>query len=459
MMISLRFFSVSSVSIRWLVILGLMAGTIQVSGWAAEPVENLDPLLQPSPPMAMPGTPIPEPRVTPPSATVPSKKTIHAPDAQTVPPPDTAQPVNPTEQPAVDNIPIPPAETALSGKRAVEILMEAGVYSTEMENRTTPLTRAEWATVLVKALKHNTSLFSNFPFYRDVPLTHPAYVPIEVAREKQLLVYPAGHGFYYPEKTLLFSDVYQGIAHALTGPLPSPEEEAHLLRSFEDKSTLPPILAASVAKMARSHFFTPESGLATKRLHPRETVTPEKAAPFVVYLMHVIENRADVNQREIAEVPALPANLSLMLSPSTAVMETQLISGQNVYFSLLNAVEPLPKESRIRAVVRDRDPAQHRYILYLGEARTPEDEFFRLNAMLVLTFPPRRRTPFIVPGQVFETQTNTVVDVEKEVVTPVATPPSVQAAPKTGPTSSTNKPSSTSSKKEPVTPPGAKPAK
>src|SRR5688572_29903283 len=118
--------------------------------------------------MAMPGTPLPEPRVTPPSATVPSEKTIHEPNPQAITPTGVAQPTSATdksgEQPAVGNILIPPAETALSGKKAVETLIEKGVFSEKMESRTTPLTRAEWATALVKALKHNTSLFSNFPF-------------------------------------------------------------------------------------------------------------------------------------------------------------------------------------------------------------------------------------------------------------------------------------------------------
>jgi hypothetical protein len=375
-----------------LLLLTLLGAT---NALAALPARNVSPILRPSPPLAQPAAPQTSP--------VPGRKIREIP-AQAGPSSDAA-----------------------ATEAAVRTLLEKGVFTPDLlsQHQNTPLTRAEWAGILVRALKHNTRLFSAFPFYRDVPADHPDYVPIEVAREKKLLAYPADHGFYYPEKPIAYADVYQGISHALTGPFPAPETEAHLLKGFGDRAELSPDLAAAVAKMARVHFFTAEAGRAETRVHANDAVTPDGLAPLMVYLMRVIERRADLSRREIAEVPALPGGLTLALSPSTAVMETQLTPGQIVTFSLVNVVPPLTKESRIRAVVRDVDSIQHRYGLIAEEARTPEDDFYRLRAPLTLLFPPRRRTPFIVPGQLFEATTETVtdrMDGESSLPTPVPAP-------------------------------------
>lgn len=345
-----------------------------MSAPAAPAVRNVSPILRPSPPLAQPATP--------------SERRPQSPDRNAR---------NASDQSAS-------SDTAMT-EAAVQALLQKGIFTPELLRRNTPLTRAEWAGILVRALKHNTRLFSAFPFYRDVPMDHPDYVPIEVAREKKLLTYSADHGFYHPEKPIVYADVYQGISHALTGPFPTPEAQAHLLKGFEDQTEFSPELAAAVAKMVRVHFFTAEAGRTETRAHADEAVTPEGLAPLVTYLMRVIELRADLSPQDIANVPVLPGGLALTLSPSTAVMETQLTPGQVVTFSLVNVVPPLTKESHLRAVVRDVDSVQHRYALIVEEARTPEDAFYRLRAPLTLLFPPRRRTPFIVPGQLFETTT------------------------------------------------------
>jgi len=115
-----------------------------------------------------------------------------------------------------------PVKTPALPPDATQILVQQGIFPPEALTRTEPITRAEWAGILVRAIGHNTKLYSEFPFYRDVPATDPDYVPIEVAREKKLTVYESDHGFYHPQKPVTYAEAYESISHAITGPPPDP---------------------------------------------------------------------------------------------------------------------------------------------------------------------------------------------------------------------------------------------
>ena len=59
------------------------------------------------------------------------------------------------------------------------------IFSPALRAQTQPITRAQLAEVMLKALDYDTTLVSEFPFYRDVPVDSPAYIPIELGREKK----------------------------------------------------------------------------------------------------------------------------------------------------------------------------------------------------------------------------------------------------------------------------------
>lgn len=372
--------------------LSLPASAFQFFGNKKTPAQNLPPAMRLSPRLPQPG-----------GQTAPSSQ---SPNAEPSPPSANNPLVAPPSQgtPVVLSPKTPPFNP-------LHQLVEKGVFPEAMEAQDTPVLREQLAQVMVNALGYNTALVGEFPFYRDVLTKHPHYVPIEVAREKKLLTYPHDHGFYYPEKPVLYADAYQGIAHAITGPSPTPEMTAHLLQPFEDKESLSPAVQSAVAKMAHVRFFTAASGTAETRLHPGAFVTPKGLAPLVSYLMRVIELRSTVSE-EAAEAAAalqLPAGLALTVTPSTAVFESQLTPGQTTYFSLVNAVDPLPKATRLQAVVREVQPP-HTYILEINEARLPDGTLYQLQAPLKLTFPSRRRAAFMVPGQLFDVTTEASVD-------------------------------------------------
>ena len=303
-------------------------------------------------------------------------------------------------QPPATPLPLNPAFVPYS---PIQLLVNNKIFPPDAIERTRPITRAEWAAVLVAAIHHNTQLVSEFPFYRDVPLDHPSYVPIEVAREKKLLTYEAEHGFYYPDRPLTYAEAYESLAQAITGPQPPAEMLPHLLQGFKDRAQLKPVVAESVGKMARVYFF--REPVPQTELHPNALVTYEGATPLVSYLIHLIQRRSPLQSELEAAVPMVPPGLPLVLSPSTAILEAQLTVGQSVSFNLVNAVGPLPKESHFQGQVTAAIPASRSYTVQLTSVKTPEGNAYQTQAQFTLGFNPRSRITFFVPGELFNATT------------------------------------------------------
>lgn len=357
------------------------------------------------------------------------------PQAEHIPPASDVSPnmINPggdQASPASNNTetPAPPPRPALNTDD-VSALVKKGIFPADSTTRTTPFNRAELASILVKALGHNTELVSEFPFYRDVSKDYWAYAPIEVAREKKLIEHSDGHGFYHPEEIVTYADVYTAIAQAITGPMPSEEATEFLLKSFKDKADIAPEVAPAAAKMARVRFFSNRAMPEARRtlLNANDSVYPEGLAPHVSYLMRLITRQAPLRAEVAETLPVLPAGLSLSVSPATAIFEARLGVGEAVYLTLAAPAGPLPKGSRIRGQVREARTNERTYIADLFEARTPQGEFYQTSAELTLKFPPKEKLAFFVPGETFEVVTK-LPETEETITTPTPTDAS-QSAP------------------------------
>jgi hypothetical protein len=349
-------------------------------------------------------------------------------------PPSDPNSIDPNANPVNSSVPVAPPKPATPAQEAsqqankapskeekksnaIDKLAAAGILPENLQNNPQQvITRAQLATIFVKALNHNQQLYELFPFYRDVPRNHPDYAAVEIARETGLLTFPQNHGFYHPDWSIQYSTLYMAMSHALTGPNPTLDEQELLLKPFGGVKAFPSWLAPNIAKMTRLRFFVTSTGQIDTDLHLKEDVTVEGLAPLLTSLMHVIELRSTASDQpdQSENAAILPGGLSLVMTPSTTIFESQLTPGQRVYFSLSEDVSPLAKESRVRATVRDVDNNLHRYTLMVDEVRTPEGVLYKTQASVVMTFPPRRRTPFIVPGQLLEANTE-ALPVPKEV--------------------------------------------
>jgi hypothetical protein len=184
--------------------------------------------------------------------------------------------------------------------------------------------------------------------------------------------------------------------------------------------------------MARVHFF--KLPVPQTSLHPHAAVTFEGATPLVTYLVHLIQRRSPLQAELEAAVPVLPSGLNLTLSPTTAILEAQLTVGQSVSFTLVKAVGPLPKESRLEGLVTAAKPSARSYTVQLDTAKTQQGNQYQTSAEFTLGFNPKNRITFFVPGELFNAVTQaptTIVPSGGAAVSPLS--PAAGVSPKVVP--------------------------
>lgn len=307
---------------------------------------------------------------------------------------------SPSAQALVPSTEPPPLEDPL------QTLVAKQIISPELMAQTTPITRGQLAEVMVRALGHSTDLTSEFPVFRDVPLSHPSYAFIEVARAKRLMDYPGAHGFYQPDQMVRFDELYVAISHAITGAPPQSQRADYLLRAIPAHDTFSPELRDAVAKMAQSRFFT-----RTRRYHtvfspPQDWVTAPTLAPLIHYMMFLNQRRAPLLGISEA-LPQVPAGLKLVISPATGILEDRLKGGGRLRFQLVEAVESIPRTSTLFGSVEAALP-DRTYRILINNIRTPEGQVYETRAQLSVSFSARDKLGFIVPGETFEVVTDAV---------------------------------------------------
>ncbi|WP_303673494.1 hypothetical protein [Vampirovibrio chlorellavorus] len=307
---------------------------------------------------------------------------------------------SPSAQALVPSTEPPPLEDPL------QMLAAKQIVSPKLMAQTTPVTRAQLAEIMVKALDHGTDLTSEFPVYRDVSLAHPAYAYIEVARAKKLLDYPHDHGFYHPEQEIRFEELYVAISHAITGPPPQSQRAEYLLRNIPGHDAFSPELRDAVAKMAQSRFFTRTRRYQTVFSPPENWVTVPTLAPLIHYMMFLNQRRAPL--LGISEVlPQVPPGLKLVISPATGILEDGLKAGGRLRFQLVEAVEGIPRTSTLFGSVEKTLP-ERTYLILINNIRTPDGQVYQTRAELSVSFSARDKLGFIVPGETFEVVTEPV---------------------------------------------------
>lgn len=382
---------------------------------------------------------------------VQSPEEVFPPDAQVTPllekpaPPLPEGPVPipeqvPTEEETSDREDLVDPAVQIERENALQTLKEDDILPPDLEGSDI-ITRALLAELVVYAVGYNTRLVSEFPFYRDVPLTHPSYRPIEVAREKRLIDYPDEHGFYKPDQPALFSEVYTAIGNALTAPLPSEDIGAEIAAGFADGDLLASELTVPVAKMTNSLFF-PVLPEARAQIHLRPTypITALEIAPFIVRMMQITGSHPEtVAQATAGTVAVLPTDLILTVTPVTSLFRSRLAVGSTVHFALVSDAGPLTKGSRFTGKVESVTDG-YTYNIHLTEVRTvDEDERYETNARLTIVFEEDDKKAFIVPGQVFEIETDQPLPIrERGAETPSSEPPPVPPEASSGNTSAPN---------------------
>lgn len=316
----------------------------------------------------------------------------------------------PVEQPAAALTPGAPtvAERAIM-QSMMRMLIARGIYPASIltdfqSGKIQPVTRAAFAEVLVKTLGHQTDSVSEFPFYRDVPLTHWAYKPIEVVRERKLLT-NVGGGFFRPDAPIRNLDVYLALAQSLAGKNPSLELANEILKSFPDASTIPEEFRPQVARLVNARIIVPRVSGSSWGLAPYGAMNYARLSAMLSREMEITGFDRFVLPVQQAELPMVPAGLRLLVVPNGALFKTRLAVGDTVYFSLTEPVETRLAEnllilSRGSRLVGEMGKSVNgnAYPVIFKRLETPEGSKFNIHGSLILGFNEKDPNAFIVPG-------------------------------------------------------------
>ncbi len=337
--------------------------------------------------------------------------------SQDLPPALAADPLPPqAEGPATEAVPQSDAALPL-GEEEGDLKDQASV------------TRAEMAQMVVESLRFPTLYYSEFPFFRDVPLSHPAYVPIEVLRERGFVTGFPG-GYYRPEQPVHFLEIYVTLAHEMGGQPPTDDQVVQLLSPFEDREDIPEAAQPAVARLIQEGVIPLDLARGTQ-LMPEGVMKESELKVMLSRLQDKMGLAPKITDRESERLlPPLPVGLKLVVTPTGAIIREKLTLGESVYFITTQPAQLgdfiLPRGTRMKAMV-EAISDESIWTLGFHQAATPAGQSFRMDAFVRLAFPKADEQAFIIPGHTFEM---------KVVADPENMPAVIQVAPLPAPLSS-----------------------
>ena len=319
------------------------------------------------------------------------------------------------EKPAVASEKPQAVEKKLSSSILTPVVSRAvideGWFTEEELAENLPVTRALFARSLVRTMGFDTVEISPFPFYRDLPNTHPDYAAIEVLREKRLFV-PDNHGYFSPNQFVHRAEVMGAIADILTGRNIPKSEVLLLLQDMTDMQNTSVKTQQSATKLLRARIF-PDQDLSQKTLRPNATLNTQNLAYWLVHLRERYQ-RDWLKPKPVEVMTQVPEGTSFTVSPTASLFAEQHPLGSTIYWALVNPVvlpdgTKIPEGTRIRSTVVSFEPSEHskashhptRISVTLTEAKAPEGHKYKLNGHLKLDFPKRQGGSYIVPGEVY----------------------------------------------------------
>lgn len=150
-------------------------------------------------------------------------------------------------------------------QQAIENLSQKGILTGYPTGEFRPegrVTRAEFATMLVKAQNLGNRFEDNGSNFIDVPRSFWAYQPIEIVSDKGLVSgYPGG--YFKPGQSISRAEAMAILASVAGAPFPTQAEASSILRDFSDSHQVPQWAERAVAAAVQSGIFTnfPSSGL------------------------------------------------------------------------------------------------------------------------------------------------------------------------------------------------------
>src|SRR5690606_23505854 len=175
------------------------------------------------------------------------------------------------------------------------------------------------------------------------------------------------------------------------------------------------------AKLVNANII-PVSGRDSDYLKPEQPVTYLELAPMVSQLVLRTASRQFFLPVDEKALPVLEPGIVLSLGPANALFRERLSVGDTVYFILLEPVADLPKGGRLRGRVVE-SYEEKTYVVVFDQLKTPEGGTYQTHARLVLEYPEGEGNGFILPGNVFQIETQLPPEVLPSPVPQPAQPP------------------------------------
>lgn len=209
-------------------------------------------------------------------------------------------------------------------QQSIESLTRQGVLSGYPGGQFRPegtISRAEFATMLVKALGMEGRFIDNGSNFVDVPRDFWGYRAIEIVSDNGLVSgYPGG--YYRPNQTISRAEAMTILVNAGRVPIPSDVEASQILNQYGDSAQVPQWARRSVAAAVQSGIFInyPSAGY----IEPNQFATRAEVAVMANKLQDYLANRGQPLSTPIVSQPQPPGST---LSGS-ATQQGDLIRGK-----------------------------------------------------------------------------------------------------------------------------------
>jgi S-layer homology domain len=334
-------------------------------------------------------------------------------DSETVP-----QPTSP-ETPVANTTLTPPSDVPLKPDQDMILyLVKRGYFNAFQNNQfqpDQPISRAELIALLYRASGFNTPFTSEFAYFRDVPTSYWAYLPIEGFRVRDMLG-DSSDGYFRPENPMTRLDA--GIIFSKTLPESwsklTEQEMNTILKAFPD-DTVPVWAQYNLARSIHTGYLLPNHQNDADGKTPKLTLdlqSPLKRMDAVRMVYHRALQLEEELKPQKSHLVSMPEGILLSVSPTSAISQNQFSVGQILFFAVTKRVEiasmslSIERGSRLHGEITEVSADRTQAQVTLDRLNLPSGESFELSAQLMLSLGnTKNQQAFIVPGQNFPIKT------------------------------------------------------
>jgi hypothetical protein len=258
---------------------------------------------------------------------------------------------------------------------------------------------------------------SEFPYFKDVPIKHWAYIPIEGFRTRDMLVLP-DNGYFKPDEPIDRLEAGVILGKTLTsGSLKlTPQEVEDTFKAYHQPlASVPDADRYDLARSIYGGFLMPVSHIVPLNASPHAFVLDLSAPLSRMDAARMVYRRARLEHEELLgeeRMTWLPAGVQMVLTPTTALSSDQMSVGKTLFFSLVETVKvpsisaELLRGTRVHGRVTEISADKQQVVVSLNRANLPSGEFYDLATEMTISFQPNKNQQgVIVPGNQFTVTT------------------------------------------------------